>query len=64
MHLTICVACAHPANEHGAYGCLDVLDLGEDGSPTTCDCARSRVDVYRQYVPPAESAAVPSAREV
>lgn len=52
MSLTICVECGHPANEHGGYGCQDLLDLGDDGYPLMCACKRSQVDVYTQHVPP------------
>lgn len=57
MNLTICVACGHPANEHGGHGCRDFIDMGEDGYPLLCACARSQVDVYTQHVPPVDESA-------
>ncbi len=53
MHLVICVSCGHPAIEHGASGCAEVLDL-EDGAewPAMCACLQDEAQVMRQVVPP------------
>lgn len=51
MHLTICVGCGHPANEHGEYGCLDLWDDDPSEHPEVCGCQRTETEVYRQHVP-------------
>lgn len=50
MALLICAGCGHPADEHRDGGCMDLLDLGEDGYPEVCDCPRTLKALYDEAV--------------
>ena len=59
MHLTICVACGHPANEHVDDGCNDLLwdEPGANAYPDLCPCVKTEAEVYQQHVPPVDDTA-------